>query len=171
MRTRRFQTLCLVALATAAASGPLLSQEPGVLGAHRISPEEGATFQLDGLLSEDLWAAAPFIDQLTQQEPAEGQPASEETHVRVLFDQENLYVGIQALDSEPDKIVARILQRDRVMLVDGFDQRPVFGGDDAVAILLDPFHDNRNAYVFATNSNRAEFDALLADEGKEFNVD
>ena len=47
----------------------------------------------------------------------------------------------------------------------------MFAGDDAVAILLDPFHDNRNAYVFATNPNGAEFDALLADEGKEFNVD
>lgn len=128
-------------------------------------------FRLDGLLTGDFWAAAPFIDQLTQQEPAEGQPASEETHVRVLFDEENLYVGIRALDSEPDKIVARILQRDRVMLVDGFDQRPVFGGDDAVAVLFDPFHDNRNPYVFATNSNGAEFDAVVSDEGKEFNVD
>jgi hypothetical protein len=136
-----------------------------------ITVEEAAAFRLDGLLLEAFWAEAPRISQLTQQEPAEGLPASEETHVMVLYDSENLYVGIRALDSEPDKIISRILQRDRVMVSGGFDQRPEFAGDDAVALLFDPFDDNRNAYVFATNPNGAEFDALLADEGKEFNVD
>ena len=163
--------LFLLLLASLGGPGALWGQEPGVLQAHQISPEDGAAFRLDGLLTEAFWAAAPVIDRLTQQEPAEGQPASEATEVRVLFDQEYLYVGVRALDSEPDRIVSRILQRDRIMQADGFDQRPVFGGDDAIAILFDPFHDNRNALIFATNPNGAEFDALLADEGKEFNVD
>lgn len=145
--------------------------QAATLEAMRLSPEEGETFRLDGLLTEAFWAAAPVMDRFTQQEPMEGQPASEATQVMVLYDAENLYVGIRALDSEPDRIVSRILQRDKVMRVDGFDQRPVFAGDDAVAILFDPFDDNRNAYVFATNPNGAEFDGLLADEGKEFNVD
>jgi len=145
--------------------------EPGVLSARPLSEEESESFRLDGLLSEPFWADAPAIRRLTQQEPEEGEEASEATHVMVLFDEENLYVGIRALDSEPDRIVSRILQRDRVMVAGGFDQRPAFAGDDAVAILLDPFDDNRNAYVFATNANGAEFDGLLADEGKEFNVD
>jgi hypothetical protein len=56
------------------------------------------------------------------------------------------------------------------MARDPLEGRPIFAGDDAVAILLDPFNDNRNGYVFATNGNGAEFDALLAEEGKEFNV-
>ena len=111
------------------------------------------------------WTASP------SRSPGEGRPASETTRVRVLYDSEHLYVGIEALDSQPERIVHRILQRDRIMRADGFDQRPVFAGDDAVAILLDPFDDNRNAYVFATNPNGAEFEALLADEGKEFNID
>jgi hypothetical protein len=136
-----------------------------------LAPEEAETFRLDGILSEAFWADAPVLDQFTQQEPTEGQPASEATEVRILYDQENLYVGIRALDSEPDRIVSRILQRDRVMKLEGFEQRPGFAGDDAVAILFDPFHDRRNAYVFATNPNGAEFDALLADEGREFNID
>ena len=146
-------------------------QVADTLRASRIPAESDDSFKLDGLLTEAFWATSPVIDQFTQQEPTEGQPASEATEVRVLFDDQNLYVGIRALDSEPDRIVSRILQRDRIMQAGGFDQRPVFAGDDAVAILFDPFHDNRNAYVFATNPNGAEFDALLADEGKEFNVD
>jgi len=150
---------------------PLVGQVPASLQAHRLAPEEAGAFRLDGILSEAFWADAPVLDQLTQQEPMEGQPASEATEVRILYDQENLYVGIRALDSEPDRIVSRILQRDRVMKLEGFEQRPGFAGDDAVAILFDPFHDRRNAYVFATNPNGAEFDALLADEGREFNID
>jgi hypothetical protein len=139
--------------------------------AQRISVEEGRRLRLDGLLTEPFWHQAATLSHLTQQEPVEGETASEGTEVQVLFDEENLYVGIRALDSEPDLVVSRILQRDRLMVKDVFTGRPAFAGDDAVAILLDPFHDHRNAYVFATNPNGAEFDALLADEGKEFNVD
>lgn len=35
-----------------------------------------------------------------QKEPHEGEPATERTQVRVLFDDKNLYVGIRAFDSE-----------------------------------------------------------------------
>lgn len=155
-------------------TGPVRAQQTGettTLRAHRLSAAESEAFRLDGLLTESSWSEAPVLDRFTQQEPREGRPASETTRVQVLYDATHLYVGIEALDSEPDRIVHRILQRDRIMRADGFDQRPVFTGDDAVAILLDPFDDNRNAYVFATNPNGAEFEALLADEGKEFNVD
>jgi hypothetical protein len=141
------------------------------LHAHRISAEEGRNLHLDGLLSEPVWAGAPVLSDFAQREPLEGEAASEHTEVRVLFDDENLYIGIRALDSEPQRVVSRILQRDRVMERGGFSNEPTFAGDDAVAILLDPFLDRRNAYIFATNPNGAEFDALLADEGKELNVD
>jgi hypothetical protein len=141
------------------------------LQAHPITPEEGRGLRLDGLLTEEAWSRAPVLSELTQREPQEGEGASEGTEVRVLFDDENLYIGIRALDSEPHRVVSRILQRDRVMTKGGFSNRPEFAGDDAVAILLDPFLDRRNAYIFATNPNGAEFDALLSDEGKELNTD
>ncbi len=141
------------------------------LRALRIPSEAPEPFRLDGLMTEALWADADAITQLTQNEPAAGEPATEDTEIRVLYDDENLYIGIRALDSEPDRIVSRVLQRDKIMVKDPFFGRPAFAGDDAVAVLLDPFDDNRNAYLFATNPNGAEFDALLADEGKEFNLD
>jgi len=172
----RAAVLLLAALASASAAGHpgAAGQEqgsPASLRAHPISAEEGRTLHLDGLLAEPAWNGAPVLSDLTQREPREGERASERTEVRVLFDDENLYIGIRALDSEPHRVVGRILQRDRVMMKGGFSNEPTFAGDDAVAILLDPFLDRRNAYLFATNPNGAEFDALLADEGKELNVD
>ncbi len=125
---------------------------------------------VDGRLDDAAWRTAPALDDLRQREPNEGAPASERTEVRVLFDGETLFIGVHAFDSEPQRVVARILERDRVMQTD-FDGAPQFGGDDAVAILIDGFHDHRNAVVLATNPNGAEFDALLTDEGREFNVD
>ena len=126
---------------------------------------------VDGRLDDAAWRAATPISDLRQREPFEGAPATERTEVRVVHDDETLYIGIHAFDREPGKIVARILERDRVMQPSMDGSGPSFGGDDAVAILLDGFHDHRNAVVLATNANGAEFDALLTDEGREFNVD
>jgi len=128
------------------------------LQALRISTEAAQAFRLDGLLTEAAWGEALPITSFTQYEPAEGEPATEGTQVLVLYDDVSLFIGIRAMDSEPDRIVKRILQRDRIMQKDPFEGRPIFAGDDAIAILLDPFDDNRNAYIFATNPNGAEFD-------------
>ena len=160
-------------IALGAAARPTLAQErdlPGVR-AVRIPDSVENAIRLDGELSEAVWATAPAAAGFLQREPDEGVPATERTEVKILFDGSTLYVGVMAYDSEPSEIIARILQRDRVMSASGFTGDPQFAGDDGIAILFDPFHDHRNATVFATNANGAEFDALLTDEGREFNVD
>ena len=141
------------------------------LTAHRIHEPTAQVVQLDGILSEAFWRVAPALTGLRQREPREGEAATQATEVRIAYDASALYIGVMAFDSEPDEIVARILQRDQLMSPDFFGGGLSFGGDDAVAVLLDPFHDHRNGVVFATNPNGAEFEALLTDEGSELNVD
>lgn len=164
----RFRLTFLSLLLTAT---PLAAQEDpnDRLKAIRLTPEQSETIKLDGILSEPFWETAAAITDLRQQEPEEGAPATEATEIRVVMDGSTLYVGIIARDREPDRIVSRVLQRDRVMEVDHDGLQ--FTGDDAIAILFDPFHSSRNAFVFATNPNGAEFDALITDEGVEVNVD
>ena len=134
-----------------------------------LAAGEGALIVLDGALTESAWREAPALGNLRQRDPDEGAPASEATEVRVLFDATTLYVGVLARDREPARVVARILQRDQV-LEPSFPDPLAFAGDDAVALLLDPAHDHRNAVLLATNANGAEFDALVTDEGREVNV-
>ncbi len=141
------------------------------LRAHRITSAEAAGIVVDGALSEDMWRAALPASGFRQREPLEGEPASERTEVHVVYDDETLYIGVMAYDNEPDEVVARILQRDKLMEPEFFGGGLTFGGDDAVAILLDPFHDHRSGVVFATNPNGAEFEALLSDEGSDVNID
>jgi hypothetical protein len=152
-------------------SDHLSAQEPRAdeMQALRLTPAQSETIRLDGLLTEAFWEQADVINDLRQQEPDEGAPATESTEVRIAFDDINLYVAVMAFDRQPDRVVSRILARDQVMesRFDGLQ----FAGDDAIAILFDAFHDSRNAFVFATNPNGAEFDALITDEGAEINVD
>jgi hypothetical protein len=94
-----------------------------------------------------------------QREPDTGQPASQHTEIRVVYTPRTLYIGVEAEDAEPSRIIAKEMQRDE----------PLWR-DDAIDILLDTFDDNRNAYLFETNPNGARTDALITDEGRDFNL-
>ena len=115
--------------------------------------------KVDGRLDEPSWAQATPATDFRQQEPNEGQPATEQTEVRLLFDDKNLYVGVHAFDSEPSRINFRELVRDAS-----------FSNDDKVEILLDTNHDRRNAYRFAVNPLGTQQDALITDEGRDLNL-
>jgi hypothetical protein len=123
----------------------------------------GSEIHLDGLLDEPVWRAADLVNGFRQREPDEGAPASEDTEVRVLYDGGYLYIGVRAFDSQPDRIVARRLERDAPL---GLARFGPSGGDDAIEIILDAFHDRRNAYYFATNPRGVQVDGLITDESE-----
>jgi hypothetical protein len=158
--------------ATFVALGSLQAQQEAPrpsLAAHRIAPNSAAIV-LDGRLDEAVWKAAPIAQDFRQKEPAMGEPATESTEVRVAFDGTMLYIGVLAHDREPARVIGRILQRDRLLGPSMSGGGLTFAGDDAIAIVLDPFQDHRNGVLFATNPNGAEFEALLTDEGRELNT-
>ena len=67
---------------------------------------------LDGRLDEErLRSLAPITD-FIQQEPDEGQPATEKTEAWILFDDANLYIAARCWDSHPEREVANELRRD-----------------------------------------------------------
>jgi hypothetical protein len=156
--------------------GPLVAclllqaaERPGMAVGVRAA-RVATAIHVDGALDEAAWKAAPVASGFRQREPREGEPATEATEVRVLFNRDTLYVGILARDREPEAVIARVLERDKVM-TQGLDNAARFAGDDVVAFTLDPFHDHRNAFFFATNPNGAELDALVTDESPTLNLD
>jgi len=114
---------------------------------------------LDGKLDEEAWNQSNVVGDFKQKDPNEGMPATEKTEVRALYDGENLYFGIRCLDSQPEGILARELRRD--------DR---FGNDDSFAVILDTFHDHRNAFLFRINPRGTQYDALITEEGIDVNV-
>jgi len=165
---RAFVAVAALSVASSAVAQTQSGDPPAIPGAVRLAAESRVT--LDGSIGEPAWLAVPAITDLRQYDPAVGMLATERTHVRVLYDTRTLYVSVVAVDAAPRELIARILTRDRVMLRDQFGGGLTFAGDDGVAILLDPFRDRRNAVVFATNPNGAEFEAQVTDQGREVNV-
>jgi len=115
------------------------------IAAMPIGPEATA-LQIDGELNEAVWATAPVVSGFVQRVPSEGAAASHDTEVRVLYDATALYVAVNALDAEPERIVGILTRRD--------DQSP----SDWVSIHLDSFYDRRSAYEFGVNAAGVKYD-------------
>ena len=124
---------------------------------YRVEPrrvEEGPT--IDGRLDEVAWIAAAVIDDFVQQEPSEGDPATERTVVRLIYDANALYVGVEAYDSQPDGVIATEKRRDSQRLFD----------EDNFQLILDTFHDRRSGYMFVTSPLGAKLEQQVAEEGE-----
>ncbi len=150
----------LVLLCVLASAVPAAGQEHGADGPRLAAAAVDAEITIDGRLDELVWEAAEVADRFVQREPDEYAPATEPTRVRVLYDPQTLYIGVEAIDSDPRSIVALEMQRDGRLF-----------RDDGVAILLGTFDDHRSAYFFETNPNGARTDGLVSDEGDDFNID
>ena len=94
--------------------------------------------RLDGRLDDAAWASAPVTPIFTQIDPLEGQPASQRTEVRVLYDDDALYVGVRLYDTGP--ITARLGRRDMPL-----------GDSDWFGVMIDSYHDHRTAFGFDVN--------------------
>ena len=114
---------------------------------------------MDGIVDESSWALADVATNFLQREPQEGQPATERTEVRILHDDENLYVGLIAYDSDPSAIIATELRRDAIGHRFG-------GSDDTFTVLLDTFHDGRSAFQFTVNPLGTRYDATIRNESE-----
>ena len=124
---------------------------------YRVAPvrvENGP--QIDGRLDEEVWLQAAVIDDFVQQEPAEGEPATERTVVRLLYDAEALYLGVEAYDTEPDGVIATEMRRDSLRLLD----------EDNFQVILDTFQDRRSGYMFVTSPLGAKLEQQVAEEGE-----
>ncbi|MBK5257632.1 MAG: hypothetical protein JJE39_16530, partial [Vicinamibacteria bacterium] len=62
--------------------------------------------EIDGKLDEAAWQQARPHTTFTQRDPDEGKKATEETDVRVLYDDDSIYIGARLLDSQPKSIKA-----------------------------------------------------------------
>jgi hypothetical protein len=137
--------LALLVLSLALAATQLLAQP--VFKAVRV--DKGP--RLDGLLDEDVWKQAIAFNDFKQARPKPEDPPSERTEVRILYDRQNLYIGIYCFDAEPAKISANTMAHDAEDMEES---------NDNVKVLLDPFQDKRNAYVFFVNPRGARSEGL-----------
>ncbi len=109
---------------------------------------------VDGALDEEFYGRIAPIDGFIQQEPREGQPATQKTDAWIYYDSERLYVAARCWTEDPSRIVANELRRDGMAIFQ----------NDSFAVLFDTFHDRRNGFMFQTNPLGVLGDMLVTDE-------
>jgi hypothetical protein len=112
------------------------------------------SLRVDGHLDDPAWQMAKPVAGFTQVEPMQGEPASQETEIRVLYNRQFLYFAVFSKDSLGKKALRAVdFKRD-------FDQRQ----HDLINLSFDGFRDERNAMVFATNPFGVQRDLLAFDD-------
>jgi len=126
-----------------------LKRKPAGAPAVHASRLQGSAITIDGVLSEAAWAAAVPVTDFTQREPDEGAAATERTDVRVLYDNDAVYVGARLYDRSPDSVMAQLARRDRIVSADRF------------LVFLDSYHDRRTGFFFGINAAGTLYDGTL----------
>jgi hypothetical protein len=109
--------------------------------------------EIDGALAEPEWQTAPAILDFTQYDPEEGAPPTEQTSVRILYDDDALYIGAICYDSHPELIVRQMSRRDRSTEADRF------------ALMIDSYADRQSAFFFSVNVSGVQSDGILTQAG------
>ena len=139
-------TVAIATIGAAADDTPITPDLP-VPVVHAATPPK-----IDGVLDDAVWDSANAIEDLAQVEPIEGAPPSQATTIRLLVDNDNLYVGVWCHDTDPSGIITTTMARDAS-----------HGADDNVSFVIDTFLDRRNAYLFSINPSGSKLDALIED--------
>ncbi|MBI2898191.1 MAG: hypothetical protein HYY06_31870 [Deltaproteobacteria bacterium] len=109
------------------------------LGVPRLEPARvGEPPAIDGRLDDAAWRAAPVTDELTQRSPHPGVAPTERTTVRVLYDAEAVYFGVEC-EHRRTRIVRRLTRRDREIET------------DVVSVDLDTRRDGLTAFSFVVS--------------------
>ena len=145
---RRATLIAALALSAAAAPHPAAAQihptpPPVAAAARRVGP-----IVIDGKLDEPDWQAAVPAKDFRQAQPDEGQPATQRTEVRFLYDDDAIYIGARMYDTEGAAgIRTRLARRDSIPNADYVD------------VIFDTFHDHLGRVEFAVNPSGVKRDS------------
>ena len=108
---------------------------------------------IDGHLSESAWQKAEVAGDFFRAQQNRGMPARLRTEAFVLYDAVAIYVGFRCWEPDMTGLRETLTRRDTRIW-----------GDDAVEVIFDTYHDDRNAYVFGINTLATQMDQRISNE-------
>jgi hypothetical protein len=112
--------------------------------------------KIDGHLDEEAWQKAFPAKDFTQNMTRPGDPSTQQTEVRVLFDDLAVYIGAILYDVSSDSILRELGKRDTESNTD------LFG------LILDTYRDGINAFGFFVTPAGVQLDAKYSSNGTDF---
>ena len=145
------------------APAPKAGQAPAdahAIRAVRLRP--GERIAIDGTLDNPAWQRAPVYDDFIENEPHRDAKPLYRTEVRVLFDEQAVYVGVTSFDDHPENIVAPLVRQDKVIRTQDF-----------VVLYLDAIGKRQSAQFFRVNASGSIGDGMhtAADDDEDFSPD
>jgi len=142
---------------------PCVSQSPSAKVAHAVRVTSGGAPHINGALDDSAWSRAPIISDFVQKIPNEGAPPSVSTEVRILYDDDALYIGARLRRPDPNAIRTSVTRRDAESDAEVF------------TVSLDTYLDRRTAYSFSISSGGVRGDFYHSqdseDSGRESQFD
>ena len=114
---------------------------------------------IDGKLDEAAWADAHIAKDFVMFRPGDGdpEPKDQRTEVKIIYDDQAIYVGAYLYDGNPDQIMRQLSERDN------------FGTADFFAITISPNNDGQNEFEFFVSAGGTQMDAQTSPaNGEDF---
>ncbi len=127
-------------------------------GKNVVAVRVSQPISLDGKLNEPSWELATLVSDFKQFDPEEGAEPTEQTAIKILYDDNALYVGVKCYDSEPSAIEKQITRRDRSSQA------------DRVSVIIDLYHDHNTAFLFSGSVSGVVSDGVLSHDGLVYDV-
>ncbi|MEO6174153.1 MAG: DUF5916 domain-containing protein [Flavobacterium circumlabens] len=115
------------------------------------------SISIDGKLEEPEWEHATIASDFVMFEPDNGKPIPEgrKTEVKVLYNNDALYIGAVMYDDEPNKVLKEISQRDN------------FGTADIFGVFINGFNDGQQNFEFFVSAADVQGDCIMTDSNGE----
>ena len=117
-----------------------------------------ADIKIDGQM-ESAWSTANVADNFIQGFPEVDKLPSQESRVRLLYDDEAIYVFAELLDTDPDSIFRDLSLRDDT------------GNADFFSVLFDTYRGGQNGLSFAVSAAGVQRDSKLSENNDDTNWD
>ncbi|WP_426064211.1 DUF5916 domain-containing protein [Flavobacterium sp. DSP2-3-1] len=116
---------------------------------------------IDGKINEQIWESASIASDFIMFEPDNGKPINNDkkTEVKVLYDNDAIYISAMLYDNEPGKIQKEITNRD------------VFGVSDHFSVYINGFNDGQQDFRFFVSAAGVQMDCLATEDYEDFTWD
>ncbi|CAL65127.1 DUF5916 domain-containing protein [Christiangramia forsetii] len=111
--------------------------------------------KIDGLIEDSAWNSVDWTSNFIEWEPDNSTPPSQQTKMKIVYDEKNLYVAFRCYESNPENIVQRMGRRDD------------FPGD-WIELNIDSYNDDRTAFSFTTSVSGVKGDEFVSNNGNNW---
>lgn len=109
--------------------------------------------KIDGLLDDPSWEDVTWTSGFVEFEPDNNTPPTQQTRMKIVYDDKNLYVAFRCFEPNPENIVQRMGRRDD------------FPGD-WVELNIDSYNDDRTAFSFTVSASGVKGDEFISNNGQ-----